>query len=101
MIRFNFCVARGNFFKSTLPQVTAESLNVRLIRHGHAATSVRAGVLECGDNNSFNASTSVHFILQSDLVVSSLFKKTAGAAIRALGVLTENYEVDVVNFAVQ
>ncbi len=63
MIRSDLRITFCDFFEGPLPEIAAETLHVRLVSHRHSFTTVGARVLKCGDNDSFHAATSVHFVL--------------------------------------
>src|SRR5215218_10110443 len=99
MIRGDLRITRPDFFKNTLPQIAAETLHVRLVSHRHSLAPVCTRVFECRDDNSLDAATCVDFILQRDLVRSSMFQKTARSDICAFSIFAKDNEIYVGSFA--
>src|SRR6185369_16156187 len=101
VIRGNLRITSRNFLENTLPQIASETLHVRLVSHRHALAAVRTRVLECSDDDPFDSATRVDFVLERDLVGSSMLQKTTGSDVRAFSVFAKDDEIYVSSFAVE
>src|SRR5687768_11553805 len=100
MVGLDFRIPGADVFKNPLPQISAESLYVRLVGHRDAFAALVSRILKCGYNYPFHSLTSVQLFLSSDLIVSSFFEETSGPAVGAFCVLTKNYKVNIFVFRI-
>src|SRR5438132_3189985 len=90
-------VPGGGLLEAALPQVSGIGQHIRFVAHADRRFPVVARIIESVFNDAVHALAGVDLYLVRHFIGSSLLEDTAGIHVSALGVLTDDGKVHVVN----